>query len=361
MRIYAFLLSLLLFIACTPQKKENQAESKQNIVQFAKHLRIVENELGTKIEILSPENGAVEQTLNVSKKIVKTSDFMHVPVDRMAVLSSTHVGMLAKLNAIEQIGGITDRKYVNNSDLLQNIGQRKVIELGEEGQIPVESLLKSKCKAVIYSGFGKEFPHEKQLQASGVRCIVNYDWRELHPLGKAEWILLFGYLTGKEKEAKAYFAKVVAEYKQLKAKAAKFKTKPTVLSGNLLGETWFAPAGESFNALFFKDAHAAYRYANTKGTGSLTLTMERILSDNLDTEHWINPGFPTREKLFGSQPKLKFIGPVTKNKIYDYSQSGNRYWKMSAIEPQKVLSDYMHIFHPSEFPKENLYFYQEVK
>jgi iron complex transport system substrate-binding protein len=173
--------------------------------------------------------------------------------------------------------------------------------------------------------------------------------------------LLFGYLTGKEKQAKLYFDKIEKEYLALEEKASKLKNFPTVLEGNLFGESWFAPAGASFKAKLLKDAHVRYQYADTKGTGSLPLTLEKILSDNLDTEHWINPGFPTKEKLFAFHPKLKYLGPVTKNKIFDFSKSGNRYWELSAIEPQKILSDYLSIFHPTEFPKENLYFYQEVK
>lgn len=353
------ILSAVMF-SCDSQK-ENDNLTGENIVRYAKYLRIIEKGNLTTIEILSPETGEAEQTLNLTKELVKTNHFLQVPVSKMAVLSSTHVGMLSKLNEIDKIVGITNRLYVFNEELLENIEKGKVVELGEEGQIPVESLLKTKCKTLIYSGFGKEYPYQKQLNAAMVKCIANYDWREVHPLGKAEWILLFGYLTGKEKEAKIYFDKIENEYLALEEKAKKLKNYPTVLEGNLFGESWFAPAGESFKAQLLKDAHVHYQYVDTKGTGSLPLTLEKILSDNLDTEHWINPGFPTKEKLFAFHPKLKYLGPVTKNKIYDYSKSGNRYWELSAIEPQKILSDYLSIFHPTEFPKKNLYFYQEVK
>ena len=353
------ILSAVMF-SCDSQK-ENDNLTGENIVRYAKYLRIIEKGNLTTIEILSPETGEAEQTLNLTKELVKTNHFLQVPVSKMAVLSSTHVGMLSKLNEIDKIVGITNRLYVFNEELLENIEKGKVVELGEEGQIPVESLLKTKCKTLIYSGFGKEYPYQKQLNAAMVKCIANYDWREVHPLGKAEWILLFGYLTGKEKEAKIYFDKIENEYLALEEKAKKLKNYPTVLEGNLFGESWFAPAGESFKAQLLKDAHVHYQYVDTKGTGSLPLTLEKILSDNLDTEHWINPGFPTKEKLFTFHPKLKYLGPVTKNKIYDYSKSGNRYWELSAIEPQKILSDYLSIFHPTEFPKKNLYFYQEVK
>ena len=357
-----FLVLLIgVFLSACVSNTTIKSGSGENIIRYAKHLQIKEYSNFTEIRILSPETGKPEQTWRFSKEKSGNGKSIQVPLKHLAVLSSTHVGMLTKLKAIKKIVAVTNRHYVYNPDLLNRIEKGKVIELGEEGQIPVELLLKSKCNALIYSGFGKEFPHQKQLTQVGVNCIVNYDWRETHPLGKAEWILLFGYLIGKEKEALAYFLQLEKEYTELKTEASKTIKQPIVLSGNLWGETWFAPSGESFNAVLFKDAHVRYRYADSKGTGSLALTMEKILSDNVETDFWINPGMPTKAKLFGLQPKLKLLGPAKKNPIYDYSQSGNLYWEMSAIEPQKVLSDYLQIFHSTAVSKKNLYFYSEVK
>ncbi len=361
MKFLLFITLFVILLASCKEKKVHTYGQANTIVRYAKHFRITEDKTITKIEILSPETGKIEQSFNIAKEMVKTSNFIQVPLKRISVLSGTHVGMLSVLNQVDKIVGITNRQYVYNPLLMKNINKGKVLELGEESQIPVETLLKSKCQAIIYSGFGNDFPHEQQLNNAGINCIVNYDWREIHPLGKAEWILLFGYLTGKEKEAKAYFTKIEEEYLTLKKEAKNLKQAPTVLSGNLVGDTWFAPAGESFNAGIFMDAHVHYRYAETKGTGSIALTMERVLTDNVDTDFWINPGMPTKEKLFGFQPKLKLLGPVARNPIYDYSRSGNRYWEMSAIEPHKVLSDYLHIFHSGEFGDGELNFYQIVE
>ncbi len=38
--------------------------------------------------------------------------------------------------------------------------------------------------------------------------MANYDWREEHPLGKAEWIKVFGYLIDQPEKAEAYFQQV---------------------------------------------------------------------------------------------------------------------------------------------------------
>ncbi|MFA7274714.1 MAG: ABC transporter substrate-binding protein [Crocinitomicaceae bacterium] len=362
MRFFHFiLLATFLLFSCSEKNDKSKLSNDRNIAEYATNLRILEGTLSTKIEILSPETGKVEQTWWISKDKSEKANHIQSPCTKMVTLSSTHVGMLEKLQAIPSIVGITNELYVYNPKLKKRIHAKKVIEVGEEGQIPAETILKSGCKLIVYSGFGKEFPHVEQLKKAGVQAIVNYDWREIHPLGKAEWILLFGYLTGKEQEAKGYFNAVKKEYLALKNEAKSFESTPTVLSGNLVGDTWFAPAGESFNAKLIADANTNYVYGSSKGTGSLALSLERVLTDNVQTDFWINPGMPTKKQLFGFQERLKLLGPVNKNPIYDYSKSGNRYWEMSAIEPQKVLSDYIQIFHTNEVKAKPLYFYQRVK
>lgn len=341
----------LLFTGCSDSVQKAEKETPIQLVKYAEHFQIqVQGEL-TLIHIYSPEDHRLERTVTLQSDKKK----------RLAVLSSTHVGMLEKLNSISSIVGISNSLYVHNPQLLRQLKAGKVIELGEESQIPVESIIRSGCQAIVYSGFGKEFPHSKQLDKIGIDCIVNYDWRENHPLGKAEWILFFGYLIGKEAEAHAYFNQVCREYKALQAESKTFKKHPKVISGNMWGDQWNAPAGESYNAELFRDAQADYVYKNTKGTGSVFNSLEKIIQDNSETDFWFNTGMPTKKLILQAQPKLSFFGPFKKDQVYDYSRAGNRFWEMSAIEPHHVLSDYIQILHPDETEKGKLYFYQQVK
>jgi iron complex transport system substrate-binding protein len=352
-----FTLCTLVLTACQGQSSKEIKEEGKSIVQYAKHFAIIPNENGCVIQIFSPEDHSVEKTIEINNKKAKISAY---PIEKMAVLSSTHVGMLNKLDAIDRIVGVSSSLYIHNPKLLKKVKEKKVFELGEESQIPVESIIKSGCQAIFYSGFGKEFPHADQLEKVGIECIVNYDWREIHPLGKAEWILLFGYLIGQEQKAQDYFNSVVKKYNQLKKKAEHLTSFPTVLSGNLWSDQWNAPAGESFNALFFKDAHANYVYADTKGTGSVIYSLEKVTQDNIETEYWLNTGIPSKKLILNAQPKLQYLGPFKKNNIYDYSKAGNRFWEESAIEPHKVLEDYIKILHPTPMTNPTYHFYEKV-
>ena len=48
---------------------------------------------------------------------------------------------------------------------------------------------------------------KEKLESFGIPVLVDHSSYEAHPLGRTEWIRLYGVLTGKEKEAEAAFAK----------------------------------------------------------------------------------------------------------------------------------------------------------
>lgn len=349
MKIFLGFVVLFFLLSCRSEQKTEEKQTVDNLVQYAQHFSIKKSDGATYITIYSPENHQVEQTWVVPV----------VPLSKVGCFSSTHIGMLDKLGLVDRVGAITSSLYVYNPLIQQKVKQQKVMELGEESQIPVEALIKSGCQAVFYSGFGKEFPHAKTLEKLGIQCIVNYDWRENHPLGKAEWILLFGYLMGEPVKAHAIFQEIVQAYEKQVIRAKSIKTKKTVISGNMWGDSWNAPAGESYNAVLLKDAGFDYVYATTKGTGSVSHTLEKITADCQNVDIWLNTGVPTKKLILSNHPKMELLAPFQNNQIFDYSRAGNRFWEMSAIEPHKVLSDYIQIRSGQNL--NSLYFYHRVE
>lgn len=349
MKIFLGFLVLFFVWSCSSEQKSTEKQTVDNLVQYAQHFSIKKDEGVTVLTIYSPETHQVEQTWVVPE----------VPYTKVGCFSSTHIGMLEKLGMVDRVGAITNALYVHNPTIQEKVKRKQVMELGEETQIPVENLIKTGCQAVFYSGFGKEFPHAKTLEKLGVSCIVNYDWRENHPLGKAEWILVFGYLMGKPAEAHAIFQEIVREYKAEVERAKSISVSKKVISGNMWGDAWNAPAGESYNAVLLKDAGFDYIYSNTKGTGSVSYTLEKITADCEGVDIWLNTGVPTKKLIVTNHPKMAFLPPYQNNGIFDYSRAGNRFWEMSAIEPHHVLSDYINIRAGKNL--NSLYFYHRVE
>lgn len=349
-----FLIGCLL--ACSAPESNEQVSNKTKVealVKYADHFQVFRSGDSLRLEIYQPDGQQLEY------RQVYPIAMNSKP--KLAALSATHIGMIAALNSEKAIVGVSNVKYLANPKVMRRVEQNLVVELGEESQIPVESIIQSNCDAIVYSGFGKTFPHQKQLQQVGIECIANYDWRESEPLGKAEWVLFFGCLAGEIDAAMELFKTIEADYLELKKSAKDLKERPSVLSGNLWGDNWHAPSGESFNAQLFKDAGAEYVYANTTGTGSQFLSLEKILADNVATEFWFNPGFATKAELLAVSNKIRLLGPFQKNQVFDYAQSGNVFWEESALYPNRVLSDLIAILHPNSNQSSQLFYYHRVE
>ncbi|GAL75808.1 vitamin B12 ABC transporter [Nonlabens ulvanivorans] len=142
---------------------------------------------------------------------------------------------------------------------------------------------------VMGYGIDGDNPIYESIQKAGIPVIYNGDWIEKHPLGKAEWIKLFGVLYGKEKEADRIFKEIEKEYLETKILAQTLES-PSVIAGATWKDTWYLPYGNSWQGKIIADANGNYIYANTTGTGSLSYNVESVLTDAQNADIWIAPG-----------------------------------------------------------------------
>lgn len=365
MKIWFLFLSILLTFGCkvpTDDTNVKPITDEESLISFASHFDLIQSNDNFLLHLMSPESGEIEHRYFLTKEIDgsrKGYTTINIPSTKLITLSGTSIGMLATLNEQDRIVGVSSKNYIHDQRTLNRINNEIVIEIGDESNLPLEKIIEAKPQLILYNGFGSEFPGSKKLNAVNIKSLPIYDWRETHPLGKAEWIKLFGVLSNKYDEASTYFEEIELAYYNLKEKAKSINESPTVLSGNILGDIWYAPNGDSFVAQMLEDANINYIYQNTHGTGSLELSLEQIIKDNTNTDYWINPGFSNKSAILELNPKLKFVGPLN-NSTYCYSHDMNLFWERSAIEPHLVLSDFIQIFHPETSTSDSLYFYRKV-
>ena len=365
MRIYIFIFSLLFLSACKSREdKKNKAPVKKegDIIEFARHFELFDYDTLQLIHIKNTESGKIERKYFISESL-EYKDYQKLPnfLDKIITLSSTNVGMLSKINMEGIIVGVSDYNYVHNATVKEGIELDKVAELGDEYAISPERILKSKAQIVFFSGFGKKFPNEDKLQKQEVLSIPIYDWKELHPLGKAEWILLFGYICNQKEEALSYFNKVRREYFET-LKILRSQPKDVqIMSGNLHSDTWHCPAGNSFMARLFDDAKLKYFYSDNTETGSLLLNPEKAYGDFQEADFWFNPGVSSKNMLLSINPKADLFKAYQNDQIYCYSHNSAKYWELAAIEPHHVLFDYVSICHPGILKEQSTYFFEKLR
>jgi len=318
----------------------------------------------TKLVIYNPETNEQEQTFALVKrgsKVQLPADYIaiEIPVKGMGALSTGFVGMISELDEIGSIKLTTDSKYIYNSDLKRNIASKKVLTTDFEGAVSPAEMLSKKVELIAFSGFGSPYPNQDKLKQLDIHCMAIYDWKELNPLAKAEWIKLFGALYGKTVEANAYFEKVEKNYNDIKTRVSVSKHKEKVITGGMFGDVWNATAGESFLASIMKDAGMDYLYKNTKGTGSNQYSLAKIIIDEEHCTRWLNAEAKSIDELLRSNPKLAALHTVKIKQAYSYFNKTNYFWEYNSMHPDWLLEDFAMI--GGTLPMKKMHFYQKLK
>jgi iron complex transport system substrate-binding protein len=69
---------------------------------------------------------------------------------------------------------------------------------------------------------------KEQLESFGIPVLVERSSYEEHPLGRMEWIKLYGFLLGKEEEAQAYFDEQARKVESILQETSENEEKQTV-------------------------------------------------------------------------------------------------------------------------------------
>lgn len=366
MKYTLLIATLFIFLFSCKTKQKETDDFKVKGFQYARLVSIEQKSGYKELLIKNPKTLKVESRYilfprDSKMKRPENAKIIEVPVQNMAALSTSFIGML---NAIESVGAIkatTEKQYIYNKQLAKAIDAGKVLTAGYETGLTPEAVLKAKIPLIVFSGFGQPFPNEDKFSQLGVVCMANYDWEEKHPLGKAEWIKVFGALVCKDKEAAEYFDKVVVSYQELReqVKAEAERSQKTVMCGGMAGDVWYAPAGKSFMAGIMKDAGMSYFYRNTEGTASISLSLEQVFNDDQSCDVWINAEAPTLKKLFELNSKFSYFHSVKEGKVYSYMHNANYYWEYSQVNPHWLLEDFITI--NQNGPLSKLHFYKQLK
>ena len=293
---------------------------------------------------------------------------IQVPVKNIVVTSTTHIPMLELLGVEKSLVGFQDTNYISSEKTRKRIDSGFVRELGNEAAMNTEVLFELQPDVVIGFAMNSVNKTYNLIEKHGIPVIINGDWLEETPLGRAEWIKFFGVLFDKEKEADSLFRKIEQEYLAAIAIAKKARNKPSILSGAIMrNDIWSLPAGESFVAQFLEEANVNYLWKESKGKGSLQLSFESVLDKAQNADYWIAPGyFSNKAQLIENNPHYKNFSAFKTNKIYTASTKkgvtgGIIYYELGPTRPDLILKDLIKITNPDVLPNYKLSFFEQMK
>lgn len=346
----------------------------ENSVEYASGFELHSYENYTILTITQPWPGAKTQDRFILHRqdadvpdSLKQLPHIQVPLQSIVATSTTHIPSLEALGVEDRLIGFPNTDYISSAKTRFLIDSGKIKDVGMNEALNTELLIDLAPDVVIGFGINNSNPTLDVLRKSGQQVIFNGDWVEQSPLGKAEWIKLFGALFDKQDMANQIFRNIVTEYDYALSLTKKHVQKPTVLSGAIYQGKWYLPQGESWFSLLFKNAQANYLWSNTKGVGSLSLPFEVVFNTARDADLWIGPAqFSSLQEMANDNPHYKEFKAFKNKKIYSYStkkgaKGGLLYYELAPTRPDLVLKDLIKITHPEWIPEHELVFFELLK
>ena len=215
LRITLFLL-VISFFGC----KQNNAVSKEtavssaNSIHYAKGLEIYKQQGFSILKITNPWPEAKESFTYILQEkngiipdSLKQFPLIQIPLKSIVVTSTTHIPALELLGVENTLVGFPNTDYISSEKTRKRIDTGKVREVGVNENLNTEVLIDMKPDAIVSFGLNNSNPTLDNLQKSGLKVLLNGDWTEQSPLGKAEWIKFFGALIRIGFQSRCYLRK----------------------------------------------------------------------------------------------------------------------------------------------------------
>ncbi len=285
-------------------------------------------------------------------------------IERIACLSTTHIAMLQKLNKLNLLKGVGFADLVLNEEAKEKIAGGEIINLTTSHDVDPEIVFSISPEIFFVYPFGS-MNYERYAEKN-IPCIPISEYLEVHPLGRAEWVKVFGVLLGEEQKAEATFNAITTAYNALIQKANTSATdKPTVFTGFYDSGSWFAPPGNSFAAQFMQDAGANYIFNDSISSSNIIIPFETMLEKTYNADYWGKIVFEkealTLDRIAEDDKRLTQLKSFKEGKIFYCNAAKTDYHGDAVMQPEVVLEDLIAIFHPDVIAQHAPHYFQLIE
>ena len=289
-----------------------------------------------------------------------------IPLTSIVVTSTTHIPLLEYLGVSDKLIGFPTTDYISSEKVRERIDNGLVQDLGVDKGMNLERLASLKPGMVMGYTMSSDYGQFKKMEELNIPVVINAEYLEKHPLGRAEWIKFTSVFFNKEKEADSVFRVIEKSYLEVKALADHVETKPTVLSGIVYGGTWFLPGGQNYASRILRDAGCAYLWQENTSNGYLELSFESVYEKAHDAELWIGVGnFTSLKEIEAADDRYAQFKPFRTRSVYTYdarkgAKGGSEFLELGYLRPDLILKDLVKIAHPDMLKEYELYFHKRL-
>lgn len=321
------------------------------------------------LDINDPENREAERfhfaltDKDFSGEIPEGYSRLNIPVESAICMTSLQLSNFLKLGIPEKVVGITSTRHLHNEQMNHQLKEGTTHKIGIEGNFDNEVIMALNPDVIFISPF-KRGGYDA-IRNVNIPMIPHLGYKELTPLGQAEWIKVIGLLTGNTEKANEEFRSIEHRYNDLKAKVDTVSTHPTVFSGEMRGGNWYAVGGKSFLAQLFRDAGGDYFLKDNEESGGVTLDYETVYTNAANADYWriVNSfdGDFSYDVLKDEDNRYTDFDAWKKRGVIYCNMKEVPFYEKMPVEPEVVLADFIHVFHPDILPNHQPSYYHLLK
>ena len=337
--------------------------------QYAKGFNVRYADNITLLEINDPENKEAEQfhfalvDKSYKGEIPNGYTRLNIPIRSAICMTSLQLSNFLKLDIPEMVVGITSTRHLHNQKMNQQLKEGKTHKIGIEGNFDNEVIIAINPDVIFISPF-KRGGYDA-IRNVEIPMIPHLGYKELTPLGQAEWIKVIGLLTGNASLANSTFEAIESRYNNLKSIVDTVKRRPTVFSGEMRGGNWYAVGGRSFLAQLFRDAGGDYFLKENEESGGVTLDYETVYTNAAHADYWriVNSfeGEYSYNVLKEQDNRYTDFDAWKKHGVIYCNMKEVPFYERMPVEPEVVLADFIHVFHPDVLPNHKPQYYHLLK
>lgn len=357
-------------MGCGNAPSGNESTQEEIVeVEYADGFRLSQGEGYRCIDIVNPWD--TTQLLNRYVLVPRDAELpqelpagcvVRTPLSRSLIFSSVHCSLLQELDRLDAIGGVCDSEYIYVDALRSRLSDGTLVDAGSSMAPDIEQIIDLNPDAILLSPY--ENNRYERLKNTRIPIIECADYMETSPLGRAEWMRVFGWLYGCEAVADSLFATVEATYNTTLERIAQVENRPKVITERRTGAVWYIPGGKSYMARILADAGAVYPWSENDNTGSIALSFEQVFEEGQDADFWLIKHHS--EQLMSYKTLAEEYAPYARFKafeqkmIYDCNSRYYRYYEETPFHPDRLLQDLGSIFHPQLFENYTPYYFHPI-
>lgn len=334
--IAILLFTLILIGSCIQFQSEDKeiTASRQSLPEFnyleGAEFTVLEDD--TLLVLKHPQNKTVYNRISVNKDI-------ELPLERVVVFSATHVPYFELLNSLDYIKGMAHPEYSLSDSLIFLLKNKLLKDVTGAREADFEKTISCEPDAIMVFPFGAQ-DHSSYTEL-GISVLNITEYLEKHPLGKAEWLKVFGYLIGRQDLAASKFNAIEKKYLELKENTT--KTGLTAFTGEPFKSQWNQPSGSSYMSHILSDAGLNYLWKDSLIDKNLEFTFEEVYNDAIDADYWFiaapKPEDYSLKHLIAEDERFEKLKSVRDGNVYLCNTAEVDYFGIGSVSPHIILSD----------------------